>query len=164
MATGDIHVKEKCWCGGWIVYRPDQPGVAICLDSRFHDPFASGKREWEDISKLYVAGPMTGYPHSNYPVFNSVSRLLREAGFEVVNPAEFGNGKHYIDFLREDLRLMLDCHGVAVLENWWESTGARNEVQVAGVLKMPVLPWVDWIDRYGKTDQVVHSHSRPHTA
>lgn len=129
---------RKCWCGGKVV------GTA-CVDSRFHDPLATGTREPEDITKLYVAGPMSGYPESNYPLFNRVSELLRQAGFEIVNPAEFGNGKHYIDFLREDLRLMLDCHGVAVLDKWWESTGARNEVQVAGVLKMPVHPWADWL-------------------
>lgn len=149
---------QKCWCGGHVTFSLPS-NDPICVDSRYHDPFATGKREWEDISKLYVAGPMSGYPHSNYPAFNSVSKLLREAGFEVVNPAEFGNGKHYIDFLREDLRLMLDCHGVAVLDNWWESVGARNEVQVAGLLKMPILPWSDWIQRYAKTNQVL-DHAR----
>jgi hypothetical protein len=67
----------------------------------------------------------------------------------VVNPAEVVRSvaqAHYVDLIREDLRLMLDCHGVALLEGWWESTGARNEVSNAGILKMPVRPWAEWLD------------------
>jgi hypothetical protein len=58
-----------------------------------------------------------------------------------------GTEAHYVDFIREDLRMMLDCHGVATLDNWWESTGARNEVNVAGILKMPVRTVADWLER-----------------
>lgn len=116
-----------------------------CLDSIYHDWSATGRPE--RISRLYVAGPMSGYPECNYPAFHEASRLLRGAGYDVVDPAEFGEGRHYVDFIREDLRLMLDCHGVAVLDNWWESTGARNEVQVAGVLKMPIRTVEQWLER-----------------
>jgi hypothetical protein len=40
---------------------------------------------------------------------------------------------------------MLDCDGVALLPDWEFSTGARNEVNVAGLLKMPVKTYTDWI-------------------
>lgn len=122
-------------------------GRPACIESEFHHPFATGRPE--RISRLYVAGPMTGYPESNYPAFQAASRLLVAAGYEVVDPSVVvtGTESHYVDFIREDLRVMLDCHGIAVLENWWESTGARNEVQVGGILRMPTRTVDEWLQR-----------------
>jgi hypothetical protein len=137
-----------CWCGGRIGIdeTTDDP---ICLDSVFHDPVATGRRDGHSV--LYIAGPMTGHPENNYPVFMETQRLLEGVGYSVVNPASFGvpsGGRvHYVDILREDLRAMLDCHGVAVLDGWWESHGARNEINVAGLLKMPVRPVEEWLTR-----------------
>ena len=140
----------KCWCGGRV--GPRSPGDADglgCLDSIYHDWAATGRRDAHTV--LYVAGPMSGYEDNNYPAFHEASERLRAAGYEVVSPAEFGaeegSSVHYVDLIREDLRAMLDCHAVAVLENWWQSTGARNEVQVAGVLLMPVRTVSEWLER-----------------
>jgi hypothetical protein len=92
---------------------------------------------------------MSGYPGNNYPEFNRVADLLRTAGYEVVNPAETGvPGKgrvHYTDLLRQDLIDMMECDGVALVDLWWESSGARNEVQVAGILRMPVHAYETWL-------------------
>lgn len=131
--------EQKCWCGGRVA-------LSACLDSIYHDPFSDGRRTRH--TRLYVAGPMTGYPESNYPAFHDASKRLRDAGYEVVSPAEFGaESGHYTDLIREDLRLMLDVHGVATLEYWWESQGARNEVAVGGILKMPIRTVNDWLQR-----------------
>lgn len=125
------------------------PPQLICIDSDYHDPIATGRRA--KVTMLYVAGPMSGHPENNYPAFNDNTSALRGAGYGVVNPAEFsvpsGVRVHYVDLIREDLRQMLDCHGVAVLDGWWESHGARNEVNVAGMLKMPVRPVSEWLER-----------------
>ncbi len=124
------------------------PGIArtqlVCIESMIHDPEADGRPK--KITKLYVAGPMSGYEDCNYPLFSKVAAELGEK-YEVANPAKVRYGRyHYVDLIRDDLRLMLDCHGVAVLDYWWESVGARNEVNVAGILKMPVRPWKEWLD------------------
>lgn len=120
-----------------------------CTAGPTHDPLADGRPKV--IRKLYIAGPMTGYPNANYPAFNLAAEQLRSAGFEVVNPAEISMARyervHYVDFLREDLKAMLDCDGIAALPNWWESTGARNEIMVAGTLKMPVYGVGVWCTR-----------------
>jgi hypothetical protein len=135
----------KCWCGGEALVGRGDDGSTLCAESRFHDPLADGRPT--EIRRLYIAGPMSGYPYCNYPAFDMAEELLVASGFEVANPTKVHiNGMHhYVDLIREDLRAMLDCQGVATLENWWESVGARNEVQVAGVLKMPVRPLEEWL-------------------
>lgn len=141
----------KCWCGGRTARGlKGTVEVDVCLESSLHDPFATGRPE--RVETLYIAGPMSGYPDCNYPFFNEVEGRLEDVGFKVVNPARvhIDQQHHYVDLIREDLRQMLEAHGVATLENWWESTGARNEVQVAGILKMPVRPWQDWLERAGQ--------------
>lgn len=143
---------KNCWCGGGISVTEEE---VICLDSDFHDPTSDGRPKV--IRKLYVAGPMSGYPQNNYPLFHLVSERLEQAGYEVVNPAAVGvPGKdrvHYVDLIRQDLIDMLGCDGIAVLPHWWESVGARNEVQVAGILKMPIHPWTLWVDFHPSGDE-----------
>ena len=122
-------MKKHCWCGAPVENN-------ACSGSPYHGWDATKKTE---IKRIYVAGPMTGYPDCNYPAFNQAAEELRDLGYEVVNPAESTLvDAHYADFLREDLRLMLDCDAVAILPGWEHSVGARNEVMVAGVLGMPV--------------------------
>ena len=139
-------IYKRCWCGGRVVTAAwGEDGAERCFDSPLHDPSATGRKT--EIRKLYVAGPMSGYLECNYPAFGFAAKKLEEAGYEVVNPALISAGQegtHYVDHLREDLRAMLDCDAVATLENWWESTGARNEVNVAGLLKMPVRTVEEW--------------------
>lgn len=139
---------KKCWCGGRVDFRNLKDDTDFgCLESEFHQWNATGEKA--KITKLYVAGPMTGYPEANYPEFNEVSRRLEDAGYTVVNPATAvaGTEAHYVDFLREDLKMMLECDGVATLDRWWASSGARNEVNVAGLLKMPVRMFDVWLER-----------------
>lgn len=37
---------------------------------------------------LYVAGPMTGIPRFNFPLFDAVSAALRGQGYTIISPAE----------------------------------------------------------------------------
>jgi hypothetical protein len=46
--------------------------------------------------------------------------------------------------MRESLKLLMECDGIAVLDDWECSAGARLEVHIAGALMMPVKPIVKW--------------------
>lgn len=96
--------------------------------------------------KLYIAGPMTGLPENNYPAFNTAANELRGHGYKVENPADNTvDTEDYTDYLRAGLAQLLRCDGVAVLEDWWLSGGARWEVQTAGMLRLPVRPVAEWL-------------------
>lgn len=99
--------------------------------------------------KLYCSGPMTGIPAFNFPAFNEAERLLILAGFEVENPARKGvlDSWSWADYLRYDLKKMLDCDGVATLDGWVDSRGAWLEVSTARALGMSVRPVAEWCGR-----------------
>lgn len=102
--------------------------------------------------RLYLAGPMTGIEHYNFPAFDAAAKQLREAGHEVFNPAENDreNGfdatglqgheaaEHGFDLrtaLKQDLSWICDhAEGIALLPGWEESKGARAEVALAKAL------------------------------
>ena len=89
---------------------------------------------------IYISGPMTGLPEFNFPAFHAAAAQLRGLGYQVINPAEFGEGegKTWADYMRKDIKALMDCTHVAVLPRWENSKGARLEVYLAGQLGMPV--------------------------
>lgn len=93
--------------------------------------------------KLYLAGPMTGYPDWNFPAFHIITKRLRDAGHEVLNPAENDGGDasagDWAYFMRQDLGHVCAVEAVAVLHGWERSRGAALEVTVAHALGLPIL-------------------------
>lgn len=86
------------------------------------------------LGRLYIAGPMRGYPNFNYEAFHAAAKLLREQSFEVVNPAENFNGDTTLPietYMLDDFKLLLECDTVVLLEGWEKSEGASTEAVVA---------------------------------
>lgn len=91
------------------------------------------------VTKVYVAGPMTGLPEWNYPAFNYMASLLRAQGYDVCNPAEIDEGDTSHDrayYLRKDLALLAECDAVVFLDGWRESPGALMEYRIAQEIGM----------------------------
>jgi hypothetical protein len=98
--------------------------------------------------KLYIAGPMSGMPDNNYPSFHEAARQLREAGFEIENPADNINDDpdDYTRWLRLGFAQVIECDGVAYLSGFGQSTGAMAELYIAKVLKMPIRSVAEWLE------------------
>jgi hypothetical protein len=111
----------------------------------------------------YLAGPMRGYENFNFPAFMENERLLRDAGWEVWNPARFDTEQdgfnpyvpaafateaaanmpieHYV---RRDVGLLCSLRpesedAIVLMPGWGESTGATAEATVAQWLKLRLL-------------------------
>ncbi len=100
--------------------------------------------------RIYISGPMSGLPDFNYPAFHDASAQWRAAGYEVLSPAELDLAETtdltWEDYLRRDLRMLLDCDAIALLDGWENSRGAALEYHVATALGLrcfPAWPVVD---------------------
>lgn len=89
--------------------------------------------------KIYISGPMRGYPNHNKEAFYYAEGLLRARypDAEIFNPARLDNedpleeGATARDYARRDLREILDSTHIYMLRGWGESLGARAEFAVA---------------------------------
>jgi hypothetical protein len=97
---------------------------------------------------LYLCGPMSGLPDSNYPAFHLHARLLRGLGYHVENPAENPPppGRTWEGYMRMSIKQLVDCDGIATLSGWQQSRGATIEVELAESLEIPVASVDVWIN------------------
>lgn len=88
---------------------------------------------------IYISGPMTGLPEFNKPAFFAAEEALQAMGFVVVNPARNGlpDTAEWHQHMRADIKMLMDCTAVAMLDGWWLSRGARLEQDIAKRLGMP---------------------------
>jgi hypothetical protein len=99
------------------------------------------------MTRLYISGQMAGYPEHNRQAFHDAEKLLRDAGFDTLNPVNngLGPGLPDIDYMRADIKMEMDADGVAVLPGWEASWGAGIEVDLAHRLGIRVLPLALWL-------------------
>ncbi len=113
--------------------------------------------------RLYVSGPMRGFPHFNFPAFHSAADRLRAEGHEVFNPADPKNHRGNVDIsvnneagdeaqavrdygfdLRDSLAIDLTwicrhAEGIALLPGWRDSRGAMAEYATAVALGLEII-------------------------
>lgn len=91
--------------------------------------------------RVYIAGPMTGYPDYNYPAFDAKAREIEEWGHTPVNPTQIGQneGWSHEDYMRAALTLLLTADGVVFLPGFERSKGAMLELTVSTALNMPIV-------------------------
>ena len=102
-------------------------------------------------NRVYISGPMTGYEDFNYQAFHDAAARLRDAGWDVFNPAESFDGdktKDRSEYMRLDLSEVTKCTHIALLHGWQESRGARAEMRVACECNLNMLNASDcsWLD------------------
>jgi len=93
------------------------------------------------MKRLYLSGPMSDLPESNYPAFNAAAAALRAAGHHVENPAENPRQESWAAYMRQALTQMLTCDEVVVLPAWSQSSGAVWELSIAHGLGMAIMQW-----------------------
>ncbi len=95
------------------------------------------------MAKCYLAGPMTGYPELNYPAFVDFAERLRKMGFEVVSPAELNPiTTPYREAMINDIRALVECDNICLMDGWEKSKGATLEKHIADVLGITAIELV----------------------
>jgi hypothetical protein len=111
----------------------------------------------------YIAGPMSGVPDFNFPLFDKVARKLRKLGWTVISPAELDSQLGFIDgtdisdnsvsvrafegYMRRDLPLVALANCLVLLPGWEKSKGANLELVCAIAMGHDIYLW---------------DHDRPH--
>jgi hypothetical protein len=92
--------------------------------------------------KIYISGPMTGYPDLNFPAFFEAEEIINGLGpdYGAVNPARLNEDVKgdWNACLRRDIKYVCDCDGILLLDGWESSKGAQLEFHVAKALGLDV--------------------------
>jgi|GEM_PF-1418807 len=93
------------------------------------------------MKRVYLSGPMSGYPDHNFPAFNEQAAKLRAAGYEVINPADLNpdTSMTWEECLRVDIRELCSCDAIALMPGWENSKGANLELHIAHRLGLEVM-------------------------
>lgn len=84
---------------------------------------------------IYISGRMSGIEDDNYPEFNRVAKMLREAGNEVFNPAEIeidttgmDEAEKWQAYMDVCMPMISKCGTIYLLNGWELSRGAKREL------------------------------------
>ncbi|HIA7898485.1 TPA: DUF4406 domain-containing protein [Escherichia coli] len=91
------------------------------------------------ILKIYIAGPMTGYPDYNRAAFNAKASELMAEGHIVLNPAVLPGGLCQSEYMDICLAMVRSADAIYLLNRWEESVGARAEHALAEKLGLTVI-------------------------
>lgn len=109
----------------------------------------------ERMTRVYIAGPMSGLPDLNFPAFHAAAAEYRKRGAFVINPAEM-NGDihaeiaksakmtaeqyhaHWVKCMKKDINALLTCDAIVMLDGWQKSRGAKLEHHIARNLGLTI--------------------------
>lgn len=92
--------------------------------------------------KVYISGAIAHHDiMERKEAFASAALRLRGMGFDAVNPFENGlpDEAHWMEHMRADIRLLLGCDFIYMLQGWELSKGAKLELDVASSCGIKVL-------------------------
>lgn len=125
--------------------------------------------------KLYIAGPMSGWPNYNFESFDMARDSLCEAGHEVISPADMDreigfDGTSLIpedehdDFVRDavmrNVMALAKCgvEGIFLLPYAHDSKGTRVELAIAELLDLHVFRPCLHHDQFEHYDKHFYHH------
>lgn len=114
----------------------------------------------------YISGPITGMLNGNFDAFMLAQKKLEHDGYIVVNPHEINQTIYdkwakitkpdssvalqnhentmWVEFMRSDIKHLVDCDCVFLLDNYETSRGCRLEIVIAQKLNIPIYYMRDY--------------------
>lgn len=108
----------------------------------------------------YISGPISGLKNGNYENFMLAQKILEKQDFIVINPHEISNhiyekwakipepenkkdlqeyeNERWKEFMKNDIKYLLTCTHVFVLDNYETSRGALLEILIAQKLGLKI--------------------------
>lgn len=113
----------------------------------FYENYANKKagfhlEDKQERPKVYISGPITGRGAVEYKIdFNSAELWLTGLGYDVINPVSYDiiEDGTWEDYMKRDLKMLMDCDYIYMLDGWERSKGARMEIYIATELGIKIL-------------------------
>lgn len=112
--------------------------------------------------RVYIAGPMTGKPHHNFPAFDEAKAELEALGYEVVSPADIDRAfgitgdetpgtipaRLILEVMLVEMREIWTCKHIVLIDGWENSSGSASEITWGKVWKIKAILKSDFIDNH----------------
>lgn len=99
-------------------------------------------KKQKTMSTIYISGQMTGLTEREYrKKFKNAEEHLKKAGWKTIDPSKIMAGNHIdrAELLWIDLKTLMECDAVYMLNNWTESLGATAEYHFAKAIGKQIL-------------------------
>ena len=95
------------------------------------------------MSRIYISGKITGLDiNEARQNFDNAQHLFEAKGYQVINPMKevpYNPSFQWGDYMRADIKLLMDCDAIYMLPNWDDSDGAKVEHYLAEQLNMEII-------------------------
>lgn len=99
---------------------------------------------------IYISGPMANIKNNNFDKFFEIEDELYKEGYNVINPARLStflslkNRRELEDIPRKefmiwDIKAILECDCIYMLDGWWDSEGAMLEFEIAKTIGLKII-------------------------
>lgn len=96
---------------------------------------------------------MTGMPQWNFPAFFKAEKELAASGWDVCNLAKLDCDQNdWLACMRVDIKQLVDCDAVYMLDGWRASRGGRCEYNLAHDLGLQIYMEEDGERNYAAGD------------
>lgn len=96
---------------------------------------------------IYLCGDIYGNSILTESEFVNAERALTVKGYDVRSGREaFNYGRSRSKIMRESLKILCDCDGVAMLQSVKKSRQAGFEIKAAFEMEIPVMPLKWWLN------------------
>jgi len=108
--------------------------------------------------RVYISGPITGIPELNKPAFMKAENELRSLGYNPINPfnvSVVSKHKYWHDYMREDIKALMDVDCVLAIDGWGNSNGAVEEIRICNNIGIPVYTSIkELLDKTGGKNEL----------
>lgn len=92
---------------------------------------------------IYISGRITGNKNWKKQFQQAEDYLLKLGFVEIINPLKLESQvtikKTYVNYMRNDIKHLINCDDIYMLRGWWRSKGARLERHIAKVLGLGIV-------------------------
>lgn len=92
--------------------------------------------------KIYISGPITGVPDYADKFNHAQNELtVKYPTATLINPlfVEHPPFADWIDYMKADIKALLDCNAIYMMKGWQKSKGATLEFIIAKHLDMTII-------------------------